>query len=121
MGISNAEYLQMQARLHRAAPPSCNEPTKGSEAGLHGDIMQECKRRGWIYFHGAMSQATARTVGEPDFTILADKGRVFFMEVKTKIGKLSIDQRALAMLASHLGHTVHVVRSIGDFFTLVDT
>ena len=89
------------------------------ESVLHDQVWTECRRRGWIALHGAMSEATHRTLGEPDFTILADSGRVFFIECKTAKGKLSGHQLALKAWAAKLGHTVHVVRSMAEFLQIV--
>jgi Holliday junction resolvase-like predicted endonuclease len=85
------------------------------EAELHEEVFAECRRRGWIALHGSMAERTCRTLGEPDFVILADGGRVLFVECKTKTGKLSPAQAALKFHAEKLGHTVHVVRSLGQF------
>ena len=46
------------------------------ESDLHEKIFDECRRRGWIALHGSMAERTCRTLGEPDFVILADGGRV---------------------------------------------
>ena len=89
------------------------------EAELHEAIFDECRRRGWIALHGSMAERTCRTLGEPDFVILASGGRVLFVECKTKTGKLSPAQAALRFHAEHLGHTVHVVRSFAEFLELV--
>lgn len=86
-----------------------------SERDLHSKIFNECRRRGWIALHGSMSERTHRTMGEWDFTILADNGRVFFVECKTSTGKLSAEQAALIAWAKKLGHDVRVVRSIDEF------
>jgi len=85
------------------------------EARLHEEIFDECRRRGWIALHGSMAERTHRTQGEPDFVILADGGRVFFVECKSRTGKLSPAQAALKFHAEKLGHTVHVVRSLEEF------
>lgn len=90
------------------------------EAELHEEIFAECRRRGWIALHGSMAERTCRTLGEPDFVILADGSRVWFVECKTKTGKLSPAQAALKFHAEKLGHTVHVVRSLEEFFAVVN-
>ena len=82
---------------------------------MHEEVFAECRRRGWIALHGSMAERTCRTLGEPDFVILADGGRVLFVECKTKTGKLSPAQAALKFHAEKLGHTVHVVRSLEQF------
>jgi hypothetical protein len=89
-----------------------------SEAGLHQQILDECRRRGWIALHGSMAAPTKRTEGEPDFVILADGGRVFLVECKTATGKLSTAQAALHAWTRKLGHTVHVIRSLEEFLSL---
>jgi hypothetical protein len=86
-----------------------------SERKLHEEIFDECRRRGWIALHGSMAERTCRTLGEPDFTILADRGRVLFVECKSRTGKLSPAQLALKHHAEKLGHMVHVVRSFQEF------
>lgn len=65
-----------------------------------------------------MAHSTFRTPGEPDFVILAEGGRALLIECKTRKGKLSPEQRAIVAWANKLGHTVHVVRSFGEFIAL---
>lgn len=89
------------------------------EADLHEQIFSECRRRRWIAFHGAMSERTNRTLGEPDFIILANGGRVFFVECKSRSGKLGPEQQAIAHAAKALGHEINVVRSFREFLFLL--
>ena len=91
----------------------------GREAELHEEVFDECRRRGWIALHGSMAERTCRTLGEPDFVILADGGRVLLVECKSRTGKLSPAQAALKCHAEKLGHTVQVVRSLDDFLKLL--
>ena len=58
-------------------------------------------------------------MGEPDFVILAEGGRVLFVECKSRTGKLSPAQAALKHHAGKLGHTVRVVRSMEEFIELL--
>ena len=90
-----------------------------TERDLHEEIFDECRRRGWIALHGSMAERTCRTLGEPDFIILADGGRVLFVECKTRTGKLSPAQAALKFHAEKLGHTIYVVRSLEEFQKLL--
>ena len=89
------------------------------ESDLHEAVFDECRRRGWIALHGSMAERTCRTLGEPDFVILAAGGRVLFVECKSRTGKLSPAQTALKHHAERLGHTVHVVRSLEEFLKLL--
>lgn len=116
--MTSAEYAIYEARRQ---PKRSVGPVDSSipERVLHDQISDECKRRGWIALHGRMDMASGRTIGEPDFTILAE-GRVLFVEAKTATGKLRPEQAALIAWAAKLGHTVHVVRSISEFMLLAD-
>ena len=89
------------------------------EGSLHEEIFDECRRRGWIALHGSMAERTCRTLGEPDFVILAEGGRVLLVECKSRSGKLSPAQAALKHQAERLGHTVQVVRSLVEFLKLL--
>ena len=107
--------------LFPPGPPPGDNAHHGahSEAQLHGQIFEECRQRGWIALHGSMAERTCRTLGEPDFVILTDGGRVLFVECKTRNSKLSVEQAALKHQAERLGHTVHVVRSFQEFLQLL--
>ena len=112
--ISHADYLAMLARTQKSV---LNDPGSGVaiEAELHRDILSECRRRGWLAFHGSMAHRTSRTIGEPDFVILCDEGRVLLVEAKSKTGKIRPEQAALHVWAKTLGHKVWVVRSKNEF------
>ena len=132
MGISHSDLpahvlaLMSEADRSRIARPfrSLNDVSADlqgvpTEVPLHYDILDYCRQRGWIAFHGSMAHRAHRTVGEPDFIILGDDGRMWLLECKSKTGKLSPPQAALAAMARHLGHTVHLVRSMNDFHRVI--
>lgn len=100
-------------------PPGPRGIGFAKEGDLHNEIFDECRARGWIAFHGSMAERTHRTEGEPDFTILADRGRFFLIECKSKSGKPSVAQNNIAHQAALLGHPVHIVRTIEEFRTIV--
>jgi hypothetical protein len=89
------------------------------EADLHSQIFSECRRRGWIALHGSMSERTHRTLGEWDFTVIAEHPHIYFVECKTATGKLSPDQQAMIAHAKKLGWQVQVVRSMVEFLALL--
>ena len=109
-------HLARKAAAQAAADP---DSSIKNEAALHELIIVECRRRRWQFLHGAMSERTSRTLGEPDFIILADAGRVFFVECKTRTGKLSREQQAFKVGAEFNGHTIHIVRSFNDFLNIL--
>lgn len=91
------------------------------EADLHEQIFSECRRRGWIAFHGSMAERTHRTEGENDFHCLLPGGIVLFIECKRHGGKLSPAQFAMSHWMEKLGHKMHVVRSFDEFSALCDS
>lgn len=111
-GQLNAYYAR---RMPNKAPAGGVE----KEAELQEAIIEECRRRGWIALYSRMDKPTTARIGQPDFTIIADNGRVFFIEAKRKGGKLSEEQAALHAWASRLGHSVHTVYSLNEFMEAV--
>jgi hypothetical protein len=118
---SQADLLRAEARLRDLGGLRPQVPGKAvmREARLHEEILEECKARGWIALHGSMAHRTHRTVGEPDFVILASGGRTFLVEAKAASGKPSLFQRILLTWASKLGHQVAIVRSLEEFQTFI--
>lgn len=121
MNLTTAQYQEILARQSRSKTrePAVSEGAIQREADLHDAIFAECRRRMWIALHGSMATATHRTSGEPDFVILADGGRTFYVECKSRIGKLSPAQHTMKHHAEKLGHTIHVVRSMAEFMEAV--
>lgn len=120
--ITDAEYRLMQARLSAALGPGqpSHSPRAELEYELQSDIETECRRRGWIPFRSRMDRATTMPIGFPDFVIMADAGRVIWVEAKTKSGKVKPEQAALHAAARQLGHEVLIVRSISDFIYAIN-
>jgi hypothetical protein len=118
--ISTAAYLGMRDRLAAHTPQPDGPPSEQvREQALHENILAACRVRGWLVFHGSMAHRTRRTCGEPDFTILADRGRTLLVEAKAARGKLSMHQREVQALAAKLGHVVHVVHSMREFYAVI--
>lgn len=121
-----SRWSLQQLKAHEAKHPVKSEVAKpanawtGRESELHSQIEAELKARQWMYFHGSTSSRTRRTIGEPDYQIFGNNGRFWLVELKTKTGKLSIEQMALGVLAEHLGHKIHVIRSIEEFIQLIN-
>lgn len=120
MRMTLTEFTQAQAAIDARRQGRAVEPE--TESPLHGDILDYCAKQWppWVAFHGSMAHPTWRTPGEPDFIIMADGGRTFYIEAKTRTGKLSTRQLGVQLQASKLGHTVHVVRSLDEFRKVVD-
>lgn len=138
MNLTHSRYLETLARLNRNAKRQ-PVPTEGvkREADLHDDIIAECRRRGWLYWHSRMDRRSTSTVGMPDFVILGQSElgsfgpvnetglapvfgpAVWFVEVKTRLGKLTTAQQSNRAHAAKLGHKIHVVRTMGEFMEAV--
>lgn len=115
---TQAEVNAHMARQFRGLRPPAEAVER--ESDLHDQIIDECDRRGWQYLHGAMCKRTARTLGEPDFIILASNGRVIFLECKSRTGKLSPDQAAFKAQASRNSHWIWTVHSMSDVLPIFD-
>lgn len=125
MTVSYTEYevAAIEARRtksgYKALVAVGGEAPVDREADLHQEILEYCKFRGWLAFHGSMAHKSRRTAGECDFTILGDKGRFWLIECKTATGKLTIEQQGIARWCEKLGHKVYVIRSFKDFLEVV--
>lgn len=86
---------------------------------LHKPIIKFCRGKGWIYFYSNPRRKTGRTIGEPDFTILADNARVFFIECKARGERLSPGQWILHSAAARLGHSIYTIYTMDEFYGLV--
>ena len=116
-----AEYQAYEARqrIQQGRPAPAGGGAAEKEAKLHQEIMDYCRGQGWICLHGSMAHRAFRTIGEWDCTVIADGGRVFFIEAKTRTGKLTAEQANLHAWARRLGHEVHLVRCMNDFIMAV--
>lgn len=122
MRMTSAQLAEYTSR--RAAKPSRSgsdnkNVSEGRERDLHAQIASYCKAKQWIAFHGSMAHRAMRTAGEPDYVIIADGGRVFFVECKTRLGKLTPEQAGIVHWAERLGTKIHVVRSMDEFLEIV--
>jgi len=90
-----------------------------SESDLHEAMMEFCRSKGWLFFHGSMAHRTRRRIGEPDFIIVGDGGRVWFVEVKRPGQKLTTEQAATLAWLVKLGAKAAVVTSLDEFREVV--
>lgn len=112
------DWLNRHEARQRGKHPAtlADQPGASREAQLQKDIAAYCRQKGWIALHGSMAESTARTIGEPDFTILADGGKVMHIECKTSNGKQTSEQLGMQQWMERLGHFYRVVRSMDGFF-----
>lgn len=122
--LTQSEYLSILARQGASLPSSGGQ----TEAELHQSIIEDCAARGWLYFRGAMNHRTRRTLGEPDFIVLRNPRRcsncclhpdLILVECKSAKRKQSPEQLAVSAHARKLGHTVHVVRNMKEWYEVI--
>lgn len=111
----------MQHNAKSVKQPAKSGDDEAKESDLHDKILAECKRRGWCVVHSRMDRATTTASGVADFIIYADFGRVFTVEAKSSIGKLSTSQMAFMKHLEVLGHKCHPIRSLREFMQLTKT
>lgn len=125
MRMTQADAERHNARVAKKSPYTPDEAlaevqSRSSERALHDEIEAECKRRGWYYVHSRMDRATTTAKGVPDFIIAARNGRTFWIEAKGRLTKLTAEQAGAIQWLSNFGHRTAVVRSIGEFISIID-
>ena len=101
--------------------PEPQEPGVSRESILHDDVIRWLEQRGWKYVHSRMDAKTTVAIGLPDLIIAAPRGRTFWIELKTRKGKLRPEQRHWEFQLRQLGHIHAVVRCLSDFIRVVQS
>jgi Holliday junction resolvase len=93
--------------------------TKKSERSLQATIVKALNLLGFIVIHipNQYSKGRVRDAGfvsgAPDLIVLRE-GKVFFLEVKTKTGRVRPSQKLFAERLRQHGFDYYVVRSLDD-------
>lgn len=86
-----------------------------SEKALERRLAGECKKRGWLCLKYSNTQMT----GYPDRLVLLPGGRVAWVEVKSRGRRPTAIQLYRHAELRRMGHTVHVVDSVGSIEELL--
>lgn len=98
-----------------SAPPA---PDEGKEARLQGKCEKWLKDRGYCYVHDRSKKMNKR--GEIlDLYCFLPEGRVVIMELKSKDGGMSPEQRQTYRMLKYLKHEVYEVRSFKQFLQIM--
>lgn len=122
--ISREEMLRAfphasEATLRRTCGPAVPHAPRTSravevEGDLHDELEKHCRAQGYLILHSRMDMATSIAMGWPDFTVFMPDRRVCFLELKSKHGKVTTEQRAKIMHALKLGFVAAVVDNMPD-------
>ena len=123
MSITESEYQAMRERLkmNKCDKTSSPDAFTGKESELHRQIEADLKLRRWMFVHSRTDMATTTAKGVPDFLIFPGNGKVLFVEVKTKTGKLSPEQRAWQYCSDIRCYQYHVIRSFAEWQRTAET
>ncbi len=119
MRMSLQDVLSHQAKFkEKPEPKPADAPM---ESDLHGKIKEHCQAQWprWKAVSARMDKRSTLPVGCQDFTIFADKGRVFCFECKAKNKKPDADQLIWHKEMAMLGHKVHVIWTFEEFKEIV--
>ena len=122
--ITMEQLWAMQDRLSKAARVKVGHSELCIHAAEHEDSLQEeiikdARSRGWWVDFSRMDLPTTRPKGAPDVYVFADHGRLIIIEAKSKTGKVRPEQLGVKLALEKLGHTVHIVRSFGEYLKLI--
>jgi hypothetical protein len=90
----------------------------GLEAVLLRKISSYFAERGIYFFHDR--SCGKNKSGHPDITACLPKGRVVFLELKSKMGRLSDQQRSVKLKLLGTGHEFYECRSFKRFLEIIN-
>lgn len=94
-----------------------SEADEGSESKLQAKIEGYCKERGFYFFHDR--SRGCNVPGHPDLVVALHGGRVLWLELKAKSGRLTEDQKRVRLMLMALGHEFHELRSFKAFLSVL--
>jgi hypothetical protein len=113
-----ADYLARRGKAgapERLAPAA--EADDGPEWRLQREIETWCRERGLYVFHDRSRSRNAP--GHPDLVIALPRARTLWLELKSRRGRLTSDQKRVAQRLRSCGHQWAVIKSFNDFLELV--
>lgn len=118
---THADYLAMLSRCERNRLRDTPPPDDAVEleSPLQDEIRRVCEGNRWPYHWSRMDKKTRTKKGLADFVIFR-AGKVYAIECKTRTGKRTPEQLAYALLMEREGFTVHIVRSMSEFWEAME-
>jgi hypothetical protein len=120
---ANEMLHRLEKNKKRETPTIEDIPIEGVAmeiVGLHVPIIRWCQQQvpAVPFYHSRSDKAATIDRGAPDFCLIY-KGKPILIECKSKTGKLTEDQRNWIYCSELQGVTVHIIRSMEEFFELV--
>jgi len=120
MGIDPTTFEAMKIRLEwnrrkKNRQPLQDDAVEDEVSELHEPILKWCRENHVAFIYSRSDKKATINKGAPDFTICW-KGKVIFIECKSKTGKFRPEQIAWRLGAESAGIPVHAVRSMGEFY-----
>lgn len=100
------------------SPLDDERPDPISENALQDKIEGFCTEWGFYWFHDR--SRGKNKPGHPDLVIAMKGGRTLWIELKSKSGRLTADQKRVRLMLMQLGHEFHEVRSFKRFLEVVN-
>lgn len=93
------------------------EPDTGPERKLQERIETYLKQEGFYFFHDR--SRGANKAGQPDLVVALYEGRVLWLELKSKHGRLSPEQIMTRRMLLALGQEFYEIRSFKVFLNII--
>lgn len=113
---------EQKAKRQRVSEGHKYKPDEGLESVLSNKVRGYCKQKGYpaLIFKQSKLVKTLVTAGWPDGVIALPRGRVLWVELKNKEGRLKPDQHKYRLMLLALGHHWYEVRSFKQFIDIVE-
>jgi len=115
-------YMEKYNRDIKPFHPDTMEADEGKESILQGKIVNWARSKGYpcLSFRQTSRAKGVLLPGWPDITLALPNGRTVYIELKNKKGRLSEDQKNMALMLMQLKHEWYEVRSFKRFLGIVE-
>ena len=116
-----ADYMAKHNAPTWVVPEWAIQEDSCTESVLAGKIQKWARDKGYPCQSNRQTKRAKSllTPGWPDVTMILPKGRVLFLELKGHGGRMSEEQKQLALQFSMLGTLIHRVTSFKRFLEIV--
>jgi len=118
----DAYIAKFNKRVKPYHPETMDTPDEGPESDLQNKIVAWAKNKGYpcLSLRQSKNAKTMLTPGWPDVVLALPAKRVVFIELKSKKGRLSAEQKNMKIMFLYLQQEWYEIRSFSKFLEVIE-